>query len=189
MTLIDRPWARVRNPVPIPEDCTVEHLSAMTEIDLAELIRSHLRNGDLSAEGKKTWDHFWRVLKSSRGLAKRAFNILEDFLDTTDRASSDPGIEPAQAKRMETFQTLCEHAERRIERIPTDGPLAWAGSAADFQPRARQVIATLVGAIARHRSALEGAEIDPTSDDIELWAVLRRVSLDPNDYPHSEDCS
>ena len=38
MTLIDRPWTRVRKPVPIPEVYTVTDLQQMADVDFAELV-------------------------------------------------------------------------------------------------------------------------------------------------------
>ena len=155
---------------------------ALTEVALAELIRSHLAVRDTSDAGRRAWEQFWNVLKSRDDVAERAYDILEGFLDEAEEALCDPGVVPEEAKRAGKFQVHCQHAWKRIDRGRDMRPLAWAGSAGDFAPPARRVIATLVGAIARHRSALGRAGIDPTSDDRELWAVLRRVSLDPNDY-------
>lgn len=186
MPLIDRPWTRVREPVPIPEAFTVTDLLEMAEVDFAELIRSHLVPRDQSAAGRRAWDQLWTVLKSDDALADRTYDVLDVFLDTTGEALESGDLDDAETKRAEKFGTQCLQGWKRIDRKQDDHPLAWAGSAGQFQPSARRVIATLIRAIARHRSAVQHSRLGPTPPDEELWAVMRRVNLDPDDYAPKE---
>lgn len=157
----------------------------MAEVDFAELVRSHLMPRDQSAAGRRTWDQLWAVLSSEGDLSARTYDILEDFLDTTEDALAAGALDQADIDRAKKFQQQCQHGWQRIDRDRDPGRLAWAGSAGDFQPAAQRVIATLIGAIARHRATVQASPVGPSSSDEQLWAVMKRVSLDPDDYPSS----
>ncbi|WP_051027375.1 hypothetical protein [Cellulosimicrobium cellulans] len=181
--LIDRPWTRVRNPTPIPASYTAADLRAMPDLEFAELVRSHLVPRDVSRAGRAAWDKLWLTLRNDADLADRTYNILEEFLDATEDVLDRGELEDEQRKRAAKFAEQCRQSWARIDREPPQGALSWAGKAGDFQPAARRVIATLVGAIASHRSTVTGSPDRAPEADDRLWAVLRQVDLDPDDYP------
>lgn len=182
--LIDRPWTRVRNPVAIPTQYTATDLREKPDIDFAELVRSQLVPREQTRGGKRTWEKLWETIRQDEALTDRTYDILEQFLDTTEAALEGDDLEPEQRKRATKFAELCRHGWQRIDREPPALPLAWAGKAGDYQPSARRVIATLVSAISRHRAITEPA--GPRPADRELWEALRRVHLDPADYGQLE---
>lgn len=189
MALIDNPWARVRAPAPIPDNCTVIALQQLSDIDFAELIRSHLVPRDAAGEGRQHWDRLWLTLKTD-DLAERTYDVLDDFLNTTEDALDSGNLDPAATKRAEKFRHQCEQAWQRMDDSTKDAtpPLAWAGSAGIFADRrAQMVIATLVGAIARHRRRMTLTPELIRPEDDTLWATLSRVNLDPRDYPATKE--
>lgn len=179
------PWARVKNPAPIPPGASIEALQALPQADLGELIRSHLLPRDQSGKGRELWERLWRHLGTA-SLCARALDILEDFTQVTEDALSEGRVPQEQEARAEKFLGQLDEAWNRLVPREDSGPLAWAGKAGDFQPSARKVIAQLVGAVAAHRSAIEREGEQPTEADEKLWATLRRVSLDPRDYPEAD---
>lgn len=184
MALIDRPWARVKNPVPIPDPCTADSLAALDDMTFAELVRSHLVPRGQSTPDRRAWEGLWSLLRSDQ-LADRTYDVLEDFLDTTEEAIGGGDLDSKEQARAEKFRMQCQHSWNRIDRDRTrDAPLAWAGSAGQFPPAAQRVIAQLVGAIARHRATVLHREGKPSPADAELWDILRKLDLDPRDYPN-----
>lgn len=181
MPLIDQPWTRVRQPVPIPGELSAATLLALEDVDLAELVRSHLMPRDQSEAGRRAWDNLWAIIRRDDTLADRVYDVLDDFLDTTEEALSSGVIDDAGQARARKFLTQCQQAWARVDRGREQGSkhLAWAGRAGNFQPAAQRVIATLVGAIARHRAANDRTG---TPEDVELWETLAKVNLDPDDY-------
>ena len=179
--VVQDPWRRVRQPMPIPDDCSSATLTALDEDSFAELLRSNLVPRDQTPAGRRSWEELWRVLSVSDQLADRSFDVLEQFIDTTDEALGTDTLDDAGSQRAEKFRHQCDQAWNRLER-DRSGHLAWAGRAGDFQPAAQRVIATLVGAIARHRSTTMRSELQPSRADERLWEAMRQVALDPQDY-------
>lgn len=182
MPLIDRPWERVRQPAALPDPLSAPDLLDMPEDAFAHLIRSQLVPRDHTGAGRRAWARFWDVLRSDDLLTNRVYDVLDEFLDTTEESVASQALETREAARARKFLLQCRQAWDRIDREHEPGSLSWAGSAGNFQPAARRVIAILVAAIARHRAAVYRAQ-RPTPDDRHLWAVLRHVDLDPEDYP------
>jgi hypothetical protein len=176
------PWARVKHPSPIPEPLTPAVVSALSDDELAELLRGNLGPRSEHPDDRTRWASLWRLLADDDELADRAFDALEQMLDTTAAALAGEDLSEAARRRAVTFQMRCEDAWRRLE-VKETGALAWAGERAlAFNPEARKVIATLVGAIARHRSTrTERHDVDGV--DKALWRSLRRVGLDPRVHP------
>lgn len=178
---IAAPWARIRVPVPFPDEEPLEE--ALLELDddtFAELIRDQVVAHDDRPGGRQQWSRLWAILGSDDDLGQRAADVLEDFLDTTETALAGE-LPEADRRRAKKFVLLCNGSLDRLDRIDLDdGPLAWAGSAGSrHAPAARHVIAHLVAAIATHRTRTGG---QATEADQELWDVLRRENLDPDDY-------
>ncbi|MFE5309812.1 hypothetical protein [Isoptericola sp. NPDC056605] len=186
MPPIDAPWTRVRTPVAVPKDPTPAALLALSDVDLAELLRSHLVPRDQSKAGRDAWDKLWLAVRADDKLADRAYDILEEFLNATQDALERDEVPEAQKKRAAKFIELCQQSWARIDRGGSAPQyLDWAGKAGDFQPRARYVVNVLVTAIARHRATVrEGSPGTPADD--ELWAALREVKLDPDEYDYTE---
>lgn len=182
MPLIDRPWERVRQPAELPAPVSAQGLLGMPEEEFAHLIRSQLVPREHNRPGRRAWAHFWDVLRTDDVLADRVYDVLDDYLDTTEDALGGGGLDEREATRARKFLLQCRQAWDRVDREPEPGSLGWAGSAGNFQPAARRVIAILVGAIAKHRAAVYRTR-RPSPDDRHLWAVLRHVDLDPEDYP------
>lgn len=185
--LVDQPWKRVRNPPPLDQPVRAEPLLALDEVAFAELVRGHLMPREDRPGGRAAWTQLWALLANHDGLAHRTFDALEDFLEVTEADLGRGGLDDAQTARARAFAGRCNEAWKRLQR-DDDQPLGWAGNAAaGFNPVARKVIAVLVSAIARHRAAVVRAAMRspdalPTAADEALWASLRSVSLDPDDY-------
>lgn len=181
---IDEPWARVKNPAPIPAPLSARDLLALPDADLAQLVRANLMPRTQEPRDRTAWTGLWRLLADHDELGDRAFDALEEMLDTTlDALEAGTLPEPAH-RRAVKFQGQCEDAWRRLEEGPKRRPLAWAGERGDaFNAQSRAVIASLVSAIAKHRANRTSTD---TFDDVDssLWRSLRRVGLDPRDYPH-----
>jgi hypothetical protein len=181
--IIDRPWSRVRVPVPIPAPLSAEALTVLSRDELAELIRSNfVPRADLPS-GRAAWEQLWGTLKSVNDLSDLAYDVLEEFLDATEKAMQSGQLDEVESGRARKFKSRCDEAWMRLDRFDDgDAPLAWAGKAGEFQPSARRVIAILVGSIARHRAAVQREHTAGSDADTQLWASLRRVGLDPLDY-------
>lgn len=187
LTLINQPWSRVRNPVPIPANLGSEtSFLTMTDEQFAELIRSNLMPREDQAGGRQRWTQLWALLLANGDLAERTFDALEDFLDATEEALAD-GLDEVEERRARKFKQTCGEAWKRLQRVDDDRPLAWAGKAADgFNPVGRKVVAKLVTAIAQHRSAAIRSRRHVTDEDRYLWGVLEAVQLDPRQYHFRE---
>lgn len=116
LALINQPWSRVRNPVPIPADLrSATPLLAMTDEGFAELIRSHLMPREDQPGGRQRWTQLWAMLMGDDDLAERAFDVLEDFLDETETALRDGGLDDAEERRARKFKLACDGAWKRLQ--------------------------------------------------------------------------
>ena len=86
MALIDSPWSRLRKPPTIPTGFTAQALNDLDDLAFAELIQAQLVPRDQDVQGRRLWDRFWKVLREDDQLADRTYNVLEQFLDTTEDA-------------------------------------------------------------------------------------------------------
>lgn len=184
MTLILEPWARVRERVALVHDQVA--LKALPDLEFAELVRQNLEPAGPSKEARWEWNRFWEALRGDEDLTDRAYGVIEEFLKVTGRALGSGELDEAQTKRAKKFKVQAESAWNRVDRPRREGALAWAGAAGDFAPNAQRVIAILVGAIAKHRDAVR-SEGEPTEADLALEAALKKVGLDPADYPSYTD--
>jgi hypothetical protein len=184
MALIDSPWSRLRNPAPIPTGFTARTLIDLDDLGFAQLIQAHLVPRDQDPQGRRLWERFWRVLREDDRLADRTYDVLEQFLSTTEAAIEDGNLDDAGTKRAEKFTQQCEMSWQRVNRgRDRDGALGWAGQhATAHPPQSRRVIASLIAAIARHRADVLREFGKPTASDAELWDVMARLGLDPRDY-------
>jgi len=183
MPLIAEPWARIRTRVPIPAD-----LKALTDVEFAELLRSHLTPFDPTKPADRAvWTRFWDKLRGDEDLTERTYDTLEEFRDQAEDALDSGELDDVARKRASKFLSNCESGWQRIDREPPVLPLDWAGKAGNFTPHARRVIAQFVSAIAHHRSVVISSMEGPRPEDDELWRVLRRVNLDPRDYAPAKD--
>lgn len=180
--LIERPWTRVKDPVPIPAGDLKAALATMDDLSLAELIRSHLVPRDTEPSGRTRWHQLWTEIDQDTALADRTFDVLEQFLDASEAATADSELDTAQRQRAQKFHRFCNDAWHRLQgSLDEDEPLSWAGrAAAGFNRPARKVIEQLVQAIDEHRSTARKLAAQPTAADRRLWQVLRQVGLDPD---------
>jgi hypothetical protein len=150
--VIEQPWARVKQPSTIPTPVTREVIAALPAAELAALVRDHLVPSGTTGPHRAAWDQFWGLLNDNDELAHRAFDVLEEFLDSTEDALDVADAGDAQRKRMQKFQLNAQNAWQRLQKDPPAG-----------QRR-------LVAAIAAHRAAvLEDGP--PTAADLQLWAT------------------
>jgi hypothetical protein len=184
MTLIPEPWARVRERVEMV--LGTEELKALPELEFAQMVRQNLDPAGPSKEARWQWNQLWEALRGDEDLTDRAYGAIEEFLKATDRALASGELDEAQTKRAKKFKLQAESAWNRVDRPKREGALAWAGAAGDFAPNAQRVISILVGAVAKHRAAVSATD-QPTGADLALWAALRKVGLDPADYPSYTD--
>jgi len=178
--MTSQPWARVRERVALPDPMTGAALRAMEQPQFAELVRGHLLPAGEGPEPRKAWRQLWATLAGEEHLQERTFRALDDFLEATEVALA-AGLDEAGAGRARKFRSQCLEAWARLARDAGKQPLAWAGAAAaELNVEGRQVVAMLISALARHRSAVRRAEM--TGDrDRRVWAALGRVGLDPAD--------
>lgn len=162
---ITTPWARVRNPTPIPD--RLRSITQFSDDEFAELIRSNLMPRGTDKAGRQRWEHLWRFLQSNDDLAEQTYDVLEEFIDETDDALDRGDLDEAQTKRATKFIDQCDAAWNRLER---------RGSS---RPSHRRMIMVLSRAIADHRRAIQDAGYSRPEDE-ELWSLLHRFKLDPS---------
>lgn len=149
MGLIEKPWARVKQPTVIPDGVGRDMLADLPTETLAALLRDQLLpNGDRGA-----WDRFWSVLRSDDDLADRAFDVLQEFLNQAEDALDT--AEGPELKRLQKFQTNTDNALQRLQKTPTT-------SAGERR---------LLVAILKHQTAVLAAG-DAGAADAKLWRVL-----------------
>lgn len=165
------PWRRSKTPAPLPlSPSDAREIRKLTNSDLAAIIRDNLLPRSNAAGDTATWRAFWNTLAFDRQLNDRANEIISVYVEQTRTALDAGDLDDAQDKRAAKFHDLCIHALDRLDKAVED-PLAWAGArAAGFNPRSREIINTLVQAIAIHRD---------DHNDERLWAVLSELHLDP----------
>lgn len=165
------PWRRSKTPAPLPPSpAEARTISKLTDPELAAIIRDNLLPRSNAAGDTAAWRSFWNTLTFDRQLNDRANQILGVYVGQASTALDVDDLDDAQYKRAAKFHDLCIHALDRLDKA-LDDPLAWAGvRAAGFNPRSREVINTLVQAIATHRD---------DNNDERLWAVLAELHLDP----------
>ncbi|MCZ4278529.1 hypothetical protein [Rhodococcoides yunnanense] len=165
------PWRRSKTPAPLPSNSAdARAISKLTDPELAAIIRDNLLPRSNTAGDTANWRAFWNTLTFDPQLNDRANAIIDVYVEQAAAALDTGELDDAQYKRAGKFHDLCIHALDRLDKV-VDDPLAWAGArAAGFNPRSREVINTLVQAIAEHRD---------DGDDAKLWAILAEVRLDP----------
>lgn len=178
VVLIDRPWIRVRTPVAVPHPLDDEVLHALDDEAFAALLRDQLVPRQPRGPERDRWEQLWTVLVESDAVAERAYDVLEEFLDTIDRAKSESGLSARERGRIEKYEQFVNAGWNRLETVGR--PLGWAGRGAmAFNSPSRKVIDQLVLAIAEHRRAVRASR--PVDDvDKRLWDVLKSVRLDPD---------
>lgn len=184
MTLIPTPWSRVRTPPPLPRSANADDLNDLDDYSFAELIQAYLVPRDQEKPARRQWDQLWTVLRENDDLADRTYNVLEQFLDTTEVAIENNELDDVALKRARKFIQQCEMSWKRIDRgRDRSGPLGWAGEKATAHPaHSRRVIASLIAAVARHRSEVLREYGKPRAADAELWDVMADLELDPRQY-------
>ena len=185
--LLDTPWARVKHPTSLSAGFGAADFMELDDVEFAQLLRDNVAPRQPTGAVREAWGEFWLTLGSSEPeLADRVFGVLEEFFEQTEEALAGGQLDEAQTKRARKFLRFCEEAWNRLEVI-VDQPLGWAGRAAnEFNPKGRLVIAQLVDAIAGHRdSVARGGDTESANEA--LWAVLRKVRLDPAMYRTGAD--
>ena len=168
--VIEQPWVRVKQPSTIPDAVNREVLAALPVVELAALVRDHLLPDGTTGPRRKAWDQFWKLLHDDDELAHRAFDVLEEFLDSTEDALDVVDAEDPQRKRMQKFQFNAQNAWARLQKDTTAVRGVSAG-----QRR-------LVAAIAKHRLAVL-EEGPPTVADLRLWAAAGVSDAAPTGPP------
>lgn len=188
MTVNGRPWARVKTPVVLPENINRLYLEALSDDEFAELLRSNLVPHGQSREDRARWEMLWSELRATDSLAEHSYDVLEEFLDTSEPDLQDESLTPEQKKRVAKFVRLCTDSWTRLDRGRSrnrgPAPLEWAGESAQRHPvQLKHDLARLVGAIARHRGEVLRGGRGPSRADADLWDTLRAIGLDPRDFP------
>lgn len=169
MPLLTDPWRRAKGTelALLPAVPTTDWIMAQSQLELARVLRDNLvcRND----YPPKQWRRFWDLLGLDEHLTDRATAILTEFQHACDTADT-AALDDTQARRLRKFRIQVDDGLTRLARAET-APLAWAGTRAErFNIPARQVIDELVTAIDDHRD---------DHDDTALYAVLKRLDLDP----------
>ena len=178
---LQSPWARVKNPTPIPSPLCPQEISQLADEQLQLLVRDNLLPRESDIDGRARWAALWALLADDPDLTELAFNALEDLMDVTEDAIDSRGLDEAADKRARKFLRTCEEAWARLQ-VDEQRPLGWAGrQAMAWDPLSRRVLEQLVLAIAEHRHQLTDlGDLHPV--DQQLWAVLDDVGLDPAGY-------
>lgn len=191
---LQSPWARVKNPTPIPDPIDPDQIRQLPEHQLQVLVRDNLLPRDSDVDGRARWMALWAVLVDDPELTELAFDALEDLMDVTEDAIEDDVLDDAAGKRARKFLRSCEEAWARLQ-VDEQRPLGWAGRrATTWDPLSRRVLEQLVLAVAGHRHLLTGHGNAHQVDE-HLWAVLAAVDLDPAGYrrgplpPHPSEAS
>lgn len=162
--VLDRPWARIADPTPIPADVDAEVLGELGDQEFAELLRDNLLPRE-PAVSRSDWEQLWQVLLGDDDLADRAFDLLEEFLEAVADVKAAAETDPLELKRATKFEINVQAAWARLER--TEMP-------------SYEKIRRLVFAITRHRAKTRARGYEPTKADLELWSVLGRLGMDPD---------
>ena len=178
---LQSPWARVKNPTPIPDPLDPDQIRALPKQQLQVLLRDNLLSRDGDVDGRARWTALWATLADDPELTEMAFDALENLMDVTEDAIEDDVLDEAAGKRARKFLRVLEEAWARLQ-VDEQRPLGWAGRrATTWDPPSRRVLEQLVLAIAGHRHQLTGHG-DAHQIDEHLWAVLAAVDLDPAGY-------
>ena len=178
---VESPWARVRNPTPIPEPIDPDQIRQLPDQQLQLLVRDNLLPRESDVDGRARWVALWAVLTDDCELTELAFDALEDLMDVTEEAIENDVLDDAAGKRARKFLRSCEEAWARLQ-VDEQRPLSWTGRrATTWDPLSRRLLEQLVLAIAGHRHQLTGHG-DTYQVDERLWAVLTDVGLDPAGY-------
>lgn len=165
------PWARVKQPRGLPD---FDHAGDLRDLDptvFTETLRDHLIPRSDTGRYKAHWTKFWNVVSLDPVLSARADSYLVSASDSAKAELRVADLTAVDAKRAHAFIDRATMALNRLDRS-NDEPLAWLGPrAADYNPRAREVIDSLVRAIDAHRR---------NGDDTALYAVLSELRLDPS---------
>ncbi|SDY63853.1 hypothetical protein SAMN05661080_04129 [Modestobacter sp. DSM 44400] len=172
------PWARVKDPTPIPDPIDGDQIRVLPAEQLQRLLRDNLLPRESDVDGRARWVSLWAVLADDPELTELAFDVLEDLMDVTEDALDDGVLDQMAGKRARKFLRSCEEAWSRLQ-VDEERPLGWVGRRATaLDPLSRRVLEQLVLAIAGHRHQLTGHG-DAQRVDERLWAVLADVDLDP----------
>lgn len=165
MGVLEKPWARIDDPTPIPEYLE-EAVDELDDVAFAELVRDNLIPRTPTVR-KADWEWMWTIL-SSDDVADRTYDVLDGFLDAIEKVRAGGEAGEAELKRVTKFETNVKSAWARMERE---------------LPEAAKVH-QLVFAVTKHR-ALTRQNGEPTQEDQDLWRVLRRLHLDPEVRPRT----
>lgn len=170
-----QPWARVKNPCPIPAPVDEVVYRVLDDDSLAQVIRDHILPRSEDAPYREAWAQLWALLEADDDLADRALDVLEDFIDGTEADIDGGELSSQQLRRARMYlKRFSDRWERLDNANPV--PLQWAGKAAEGLPMpARRVVEKLVNAIDAHRAGTT----NPTTVDKTLWGILAKTGLDP----------
>lgn len=183
--MTERPWARVKRPLPIPDPPTREALTELPDDDFLLLLRSHMVPPAPRGPERHRWNIMWAELADDDDLRDRAYDALEDAWDATEAFLESADPEEPQRPRAEKFCQRCQEAWNRLDRdehttLRRTGLSRWT-----FNRPARDAIDRLVAAIDEHRDAVTAHHSGRRSDH-RLWAALATTGLDPAGTPDEE---
>lgn len=186
MNVLSEPWARIRNPLPLPDPLSADVIRDLDTDVFEELVRTHLMPRAQDKAGRALWERFWEELRSDPDLTDRTYDTLEELLQRTQAALNSEELDEQSSTRAQKFAHQCEMAWNRIDRDDRPRrklPLEWAGATASQHPlHSRHVIASLVSAIAKHRATVLHEVGHPREGDAELWDSLADLGIDPSDH-------
>ncbi|OIV39142.1 hypothetical protein BIV57_02080 [Mangrovactinospora gilvigrisea] len=172
-------------PVTLPEQISAPQLLALPDEDFAQLLRDNLLPREEEGPQRRAWQEFWHVLNADDDLSDRAYDTLEDFLDQTERALAQEGLEEREQKRLQKFELNLNMGWDRMERSEREQRELYRGSDKEavrdrltpYNAPAKRTIAALVRAIAEHRATVvDGGEPKRETDE-RLWSVLEDLNL------------
>lgn len=172
------PWARVDNPMPIPEPLTAELLAALSDREFTTLVHDNLLPGKTN---RVLWGRLWELLKQDLDLKDAAFDVLERYLDEVEDAMADTQTKTALgqpvdplSRRQAKFHANLESAWERLERGRPRRMLPYSPTFHErlktYNAPSRRAVTQLLTRIYQHRQEV-GAENGGDADH-ELWAVL-----------------
>lgn len=177
--MLQRPWARVKDPTPIPTELDPDVLFDLGRDEFAELIRDNLLSRN--KEGRAQWAQLWNLLANDPELKNRTLDTLDDFDDAMEDLRADPDAAESDLKRSIQFAVRVDGAANRLGIRAADAePLAWLGSmrAKRYPLVARKKLDQVVKAIVKHRTAYQDKASGPVERGIadrELWSLPENI--------------
>ena len=168
------PWARVKNPTPLPDRPQARALSRLDQESFAALIRDTLLPPatDDPREGQRRWRALWTLIAGHEPLRQRTVGVLEEWQQQATVALEQDELDPKTDRRVRKFVGKVDAQLRFLDARP-----AWRMRLNAVEDAA---LRQLVKGIASHRTILLRRGDTPGDHTVRMWGALEAVGLDPD---------